>query len=221
MGAGRSASRSTEPSLRSFATPCPCIRLRVQSNAILHASAIPTSRDMGIWSHCRPQNHHLWVGHAGECMPQAEVLTMRHRISPITVIVPSGRKHYVCIQTTHLADGPSKPFCHSTNQTGNNEAHIPLTAVTTIATITAITAVTAITVKHRPKAPPFADSHGQRLPAASAPHASNHLPHPTGTAQLVTRAGRRNRCGSSCLLQPRAATHAPEASPPAGAAFER
>ena len=131
-------------------------------------------------------------------------------------------KKTLCLHpTTHRTDGPSKPFCHSTNQTGNNEAHIPLTAVTTIATITAITAVTAITVKHRPKAPPFADSHGQRLPAASAPHASNHLPHPTGTAQLVTRAGRRNRCGSSCLLQPRAATHAPEVSPPAGAAFER
>ena len=98
MGAGRSASRSTEPSLRSFATPCPCIRLRVQSNAILHASAIPTYRDMDILSHCRPQNHHLWVGHAGGCMPQAEVLTMRHRISPITVIGPSGRKRYVCTQ---------------------------------------------------------------------------------------------------------------------------
>lgn len=206
MGAGRSASRSTEPSLRSFATPCPCIRLRVQSNAILHASAIPTYRDMDILSHCRPQNHHLWVGHAGGCMPQAEVLTMRHRISPITVIGPSGRKHYVCIQTTHLADGPSKPFCHSTNQTGNNEAHFP---------------ITAIAGKHWPKAPPFADLHGHRLPAASAPHTSNHLPHPTGTAQLVARAGRRNRCGGSCLPQPRAATHAPEASPPAGTAFEK
>lgn len=205
MGAGRSASRSIEPSLRSFATPCPCIRLRVQSNAILHASAIPTNRDMGILHHCRPQNHHLWVGHAGECMPQAEGLTMRHRISPIAVIGPSGRKRYVCIQTTQRADGPSKPFCHSTNQTGNNEAHFP---------------ITAIAGKHWPKAPPFADSHGHRLPAASAPHASNHLPHPTGTAQLVTRTGSRSRCGSSCLPQPRAATHAPEASPPAGAAFD-
>ena len=116
-------------------------------------------------------------------------------------------KKTLCLHpTTHRTDGPSKPFCHSTNQTGNNEAHFP---------------ITAIAGKHWPKAPPFADLHGHRLPAASAPHTSNHLPHPTGTAQLVARAGRRNRCGGSCLPQPRAATHAPEASPPAGTAFEK